>query len=57
MTPYAGVTLAYRGVYVYRLGGRLSLGQALSLVLEAERAEGAGATLEHGLRVGGTLRR
>ena len=57
VTPYAGVTLAYRGIYVYRLGGRLSLGQAFSLVLEAERAEGAGATPEHGLRVSGTLRR
>ena len=57
VTPYAGVTLAGGGVYVYRLGGRLSLGQAFSLVLEAERAEGAGATPEHALRVGGTLRR
>ena len=57
VTPYAGVTLAGGGVYVYRLGGRLSLGQAFSLVLEAERAEGAGATPEHGLRVSGTLRR
>ena len=57
VTPYAGVTLAGGGVHVYRLGGRLSLGQAFSLVLEAERAEGAGATPEHGLRVGGTLRR
>ena len=53
LTPYAGLALN-EGSLTYRLGGRLDVGEAFSLGLEAERRETDTAP-EHGLGVTGTL--
>ena len=43
LTPYGGLSLAGGGGLTYRVGGRLAVGPAFGLNLEAERRESAGA--------------
>ena len=56
LTPYGGLSLSDGGARRYRLGTRLEIGPSLSLGLEGERGESAGAEPEHavGLQIRAT---
>ena len=58
LTPYAGASLSDAGASSLSVGGRLQIGPAFDLMLEAERSEGAAldATPEHGLTLEGAIR-
>ena len=55
LTPYGGVRLAREVARGYRLGGRLAVGRAASVSLEAERRERLAAAKVHALMLLGTV--
>ena len=58
LTPYAGASLSDAGANSLSIGGRLQVGPAFDLILEAERSESADldAAPEHGLTLEGAIR-
>ena len=56
LTPYAGAALTGAGAHSLSLGGRLELGPAFDLTLEAERRESADAEPVHDVTLEGTFR-
>ena len=58
LTPFAGAALTDAGAYSLSVGGRLELGPAFGLILEAERSESAdpNATPEHDVTLEGSFR-
>ena len=54
VTPFVGIAWKDVGSQVYRLGGRLQVGQSFRLDLKAERHDG-GAAPRHGLNLTATL--
>ena len=58
LTPFAGAALTDAGAYSFSVGGRLELGPAFGLVLEAERSESAdpNAAPEHDVTLEGSIR-
>ena len=58
LTPYAGASLTEAGAYSLRVGGRLELGPAFDLTLEAERSDSAdpNAAPEHDVTLEGSIR-
>ena len=55
LTPYGGVILARKVARGYRLGGRLAVGRAATVSLEAERRERLAAAKVHALMLLGTV--
>ena len=55
LTPYGGVSLAREVARGYRLGGRLAVGRAATVSLEAERRERLAAARVHALMLLGTV--
>ena len=55
MTPYGGLTLSEADAPSYRVGGRFEMTQAVSLSVEGERRERAGAA-EYGVELQGQVR-
>ena len=58
LTPFAGASLTDAGAYSLSVGGRLELGPAFGLMLEAERSESAdpSAGAEHDVTLEGSFR-
>ena len=56
ITPYAGLALAEKGSEIYRVGGRLRVGDRVSLKLEGDRRERVGGDASHGLALLGSIR-
>ena len=58
LTPFAGAALTDAGAYSLSVGGRLELGPAFGLILEAERSGSAdpNATPEHDVTLEGSFR-
>ena len=58
LTPYAGASLTEAGANSLSIGGRLQVGPAFDLMLEAERSESADldSEPEHGLTLEGAIR-
>ena len=58
LTPYAGASLTEAGAYSLSVGGRLELGPAFDLTLEAERSDSAdpNAVPEHDVTLEGSIR-
>ena len=58
LTPYAGASLTGAGAYSLSVGGRLELGPAFDLTLEAERSDSAdpNAAPEHDVTLEGSFR-
>ena len=54
--PYAGLALSDRGSQTYRLGGRLRVGDRVSLRLEGDRRERVGGDASHGIGLFGSIR-
>ena len=54
--PYAGLALSDRGSQTYRLGGRLRVGDRVSLRLEGDRRERVGGDASHGIGLFGSVR-
>ncbi len=55
LTPYGGVSVAREVARGYRLGGRLAVGRAATVSLEAERRERVAAARVHALMLLGTV--
>ena len=54
--PYAGIALAEKGSEIYRIGGRLRVGDRVSLRLEGDRRERVGGDASHGIGLFGSVR-
>ena len=54
--PYAGIALAEKGSEIYRMGGRLRVGDRVSLRLEGDRRERVGGDASHGIGLFGSIR-
>ena len=55
LSLYGGVSLVHEAARDYRLGGRLTVGRAVSVNLEVERREHVAATKVHALMLRGTV--
>ncbi len=56
LTPYAGLAVSEGGNGTYRMGGRLRVGEHLSLRLEGDRRERVGSSPSHGVALVGSVR-
>ncbi len=56
LTPYAGLAVSEGGNGTYRVGGRLRVGERLSLRLEGDRRERVGGNSSHGVALVGSVR-
>ncbi len=54
--PYAGLALSEAGSQTYRLGGRLRMGERVSMSLQGERRERVGGDDSHGIGLFGSVR-